>query len=66
MLIKDSQCTKMSVGNAIISDQHCNFFINNGNATSTEIETLIKDVQKQVYNKTGVNLELEIRIIGKK
>jgi len=66
MLIKDSQCAKMSVGNAIISDQHCNFFINNGNATSTEIETLIKDVQKQVYNKTGVNLELEIKIIGTK
>ena len=47
-----------------ISQKHCNFFINNGNAKSSDIENLIKKVKKESYEKTGVNLELEIKIIG--
>ena len=50
--------------NAIISQRHCNFFVNNGKAKSSDIENLIKKVKKKVYEKTGVNLELEIKIIG--
>ena len=64
MLIKESGCDKFKEGNAIISERHCNFFVNNGNAKSTDIEKLINKVKKTVYDKTGVNLELEIKIIG--
>ncbi len=65
-LIKDSNCDKLSVGAAKISDKHCNFFVNTGNATSHDIEELIRKVKKEVFNKTAVNLELEIKLIGKK
>ena len=64
MLIRESGCDQFSVGDATISEKHCNFFVNNGNANSADIENLIKKVQKKVYEKTGVNLELEIKIIG--
>ena len=65
-LIKESECEKLSVGNAIISEKHCNFFINNGKATSLEIEKLIEAVKQKVFEKTGINLELELKVIGKK
>mgnify|MGYP001227165890 CR=1 FL=1 len=63
-LIKESNSHQLSFGDAQISKKHCNFFINNGNATSFEIEELIKKVKKKVFEKTGVNLELEIKVIG--
>jgi len=56
----------MKVGDAHISQKHCNFFVNNGNARSNDLETLIYQVKKKVLEKTGVNLELEIQIIGTK
>ena len=65
-LIKDSGCAGMKVGNAQISEKHCNFFVNNGNAKSEDLEKLITQVQNKVLKKTGVNLELELKIIGKK
>ena len=65
-LIKDSGCAGMKVGGAQISEKHCNFFVNNGNAKSKDLEQLIYQVQNKVLEKTGVNLELEIQIIGKK
>ena len=64
MLIKEAGCDNFKVGDAIISKKHCNFFVNNGNAKSEDIENLIKKVKKTVYAKTGINLELEIKIIG--
>ena len=64
MLIKEAGCTDFKEGDAIISQKHCNFFINNGNAKSSDIEKLINRVKKKVFEKTGVNLELEIKIIG--
>ncbi len=64
MLIKESGCENFSEGDAIISKKHCNFFVNNGNAKSSDIENLIKKVKKKVHEKTGVNLELEIKIVG--
>ena len=63
-LIKEAGCDNFKEGGAIISQKHCNFFINNGNAKSTDIENLINRVKEIVYKKTGVNLELEIKIIG--
>ena len=64
MLIKEAGCVNFKVGDAEISKKHCNFFVNNGKAKSADIESLIKMVQKKVYEKTGVNLELEIKILG--
>ena len=64
MLIKESGCENYREGDAIISKKHCNFFVNNGDAKSSDIENLIKRVKKKVKEKTGVNLELEIKIIG--
>lgn len=63
-LIKETGCDKFVVGDAFISDKHCNFFVNNGKAKSSDIEKLIKKVQKTINDKTGINLELEIKIIG--
>jgi len=63
-LIKESNCENFKIGNAIISEKHCNFIVNNGKATSKELEELINKVKKTVYQKTKVNLELEIKIIG--
>ncbi len=63
-LIKASGCDKFKVGDAVISDKHCNFFVNNGKAKSSDIEQLIKNVRQTVSEKAGVNLELEIKIIG--
>ena len=63
-LIKDSGCSGMSVGDAYISQKHCNFFVNKGNAKSKDLEDLIKKVKYEVLNKTGVELELELEIIG--
>ena len=64
MLIKKAGCEKYQEGDAGISQKHCNFFVNNGNAKSSDIENLIKKVQKKVLEKTGENLELEIKIVG--
>ena len=65
-LIKRSSCQGLSFGQAKISDKHCNFFINEGKATSSDIEKLITEVKEKVFKVTGVNLELEIKLIGEK
>lgn len=65
-LIKESGCDGMKVGDAQISDKHCNFFVNKGNANSKDLEELISKVKKNVFNQTGINLELELQIIGEK
>ena len=64
MLIKKAGCHTFKEGDAFISQKHCNFFVNNGNATSSDIENLINKVRNKVYEKTGENLELEIKILG--
>ena len=52
MLIKESGCDKIYVGDAKkISDKHCNFFVNNGKAKAADIETLIKKVKQEVFSK---------------
>ena len=56
----------MRVGGAYISEKHCNFFVNNGNAKSKDLENLINQVKTKVLDKTGINLELELQIIGDK
>ena len=65
-LIKESGCDDMKIGGAYISSKHCNFFVNEKNAKSNDIENLINQVKKKVFDKTGISLELEIQIIGEK
>ena len=46
MLIKEAGCERFKEGDAMISEKHCNFFVNNGNAKSSDIESLINKVKK--------------------
>ncbi len=63
-LIEESNCKGMTFGDAHVSNKHANFFINNGKATATDIETLGKMVIDRVYKKFDIKLEWEVKIIG--
>ena len=63
-LIQQSKCENMFYGDACISKEHSNFFVNKGNCKSKDIEKLILDVKNQVLKETGIKLELELQIIG--
>ena len=63
-LIKQSGCDSFKEGDAEVSKKHCNFFVNNGNANAADIEKLINKVKQTVSKKTGIDLELEIKIVG--
>ncbi len=63
-LIDDSGLRGYSVGQAQVSPKHCGFVVNNGGATAGEVIELIDHVRKTVYDKFGVMLEPEVRIIG--
>ena len=65
-LIDNSGCRGLKNGGAIISNKHCNFIINQNNATAKDIETLGEIVRKKVFKKTGKKLKWEIKIIGDK
>ncbi len=65
-LIDNSGCRGLKNGGAIISNKHCNFIINEKNATASDIEKLGEIVRKKVFEKTGKKLEWEIKIIGEK
>jgi len=62
-LIKESVPLDTSFGDAVISDKHCNFFINKGNASFKEMKNLIKFVSNKVFQKAGIKIETEIKII---
>ncbi len=62
-LIKDSVPLDKSFGDAGISEKHCNFFVNKGNAKFEDMKRLIDFVAKNVLVKTGVRLEKEIKIL---
>ncbi len=63
-LIMDSDLRGYQVGNAQVSEKHCGFVINKGGATAKEVYTLIQDVIRIVYEKQGVRLEPEVRLLG--
>ena len=65
-LIDNAGCRGLKKGGAIISNKHCNFIINENNATAADIETLGETVRKKVFEKTGKKLKWEIKIIGEK
>tara|TARA_Y100000741_G_scaffold195068_1_gene148278 strand:+ start:453 stop:1361 length:909 start_codon:yes stop_codon:yes gene_type:complete len=62
-LIKESVPLDTSYGDACISDKHCNFFVNKGDATFKDMTDLIDFVAKNVLEKTGISLEKEIKIL---
>ena len=62
-LIKESVPLDISFGDAYISEKHCNFFVNKGNAKFKDMKNLIEYVSKNVFEKTGVKLETEIKIL---
>ena len=62
-LIKDSVPLDKSFGDAYISKKHCNFFVNGGHATFNDMNKLIDFVAKSVFEKTGISLEKEIKIL---
>ena len=62
-LIKDSVSIEKSFGDACISEKHCNFFVNKGNAKFDDMKKLIEFVSKSVLKKTGIKLETEIKIL---
>ena len=62
-LIKSSIPANSSFGDAMISEKHSNFFVNKNNATYKDMKELIDLVRKNVKEKTGVNLDLEIEIV---
>ena len=63
-LIQDAGLRGYSVGDAQVSEKHCGFVINRGNATAAQILELISDVQKKVLEEFGVELETEVKMIG--
>jgi len=63
-LIDAAGCRGLVVGDAQVSELHCNFLINRGNATATDIETLGETVRERVLKNSGVTLEWEIKRIG--
>ena len=62
-LIKESVPLDQCFGDACISEKHCNFFVNKGNATFEDMSKLIDFVSKKVLDKTGISLEKEIKIL---
>lgn len=63
-LIDDSGMRGYSVGGAQVSEKHCGFVVNKGNASAEDVVKLMEDVQKKVKEKFDVELEPEVRIIG--
>ncbi len=63
-LIDRAGCRGLKMGGAMISDKHCNFLINTGDATAAELEDLGEEVRRRVRDSSGVELHWEIRRIG--
>ena len=63
-LIMDAGLRGSSVGGAQISEKHCGFLINRGEASAKDIVQLMKQVREEVYNQYGVTLEPEVRLLG--
>jgi UDP-N-acetylmuramate dehydrogenase len=63
-LIDRAGCRGLKRGGAVVSEKHCNFLINTGDAAAADIEGLGEEVRRRVFEATGVTLEWEIRRIG--
>ena len=63
-LIMDSGLRGYRVGGAQVSEKHCGFVINTGDATARDVRVLMEDVKRIVYDKFGVTLEPEVKFLG--
>ena len=63
-LIDEAGCRGLMNGAAQVSEKHCNFLINTGEATAAEIEGLGEEVRARVKAKFGIELEWEIKRVG--
>jgi UDP-N-acetylmuramate dehydrogenase len=64
MLIMAAGLRGFSIGGASVSEKHCGFVINHGNATSADILEVISEVQERVYNRFDIKLEPEVIYLG--
>src|SRR4051812_17780730 len=64
-LIDAAGCRGLTIGDAQVSEKHCNFLLNLGSATSAEIEELGEEVRRRVEAKTHISLEWEIQRVGR-
>ncbi|MFM9974494.1 MAG: UDP-N-acetylmuramate dehydrogenase [Beijerinckiaceae bacterium] len=64
-LVDEAGCRGLRRGGAQVSDMHCNFLINTGNATAADIEDLGEEVRRRVKDHSGVELHWEIKRIGR-
>jgi UDP-N-acetylmuramate dehydrogenase len=65
-LIDAAGCRGLARGDAQISELHCNFMINHGNASAEDLETLGEEVREKVFVDSGITLEWEIKILGER
>ena len=63
-LIQDADLRGYAVGGAQVSEKHCGFVVNKGNATAADVCNLIEDVKRIVYEKFQVEMEPEVKMIG--
>jgi UDP-N-acetylmuramate dehydrogenase len=63
-LIDAAGCRGLRIGDAQVSEKHCNFLLNLGNARAADIEALGEEVRRRVYEHSGVTLEWEIQRVG--
>jgi UDP-N-acetylmuramate dehydrogenase len=63
-LIDAAGCRGLRIGDAQVSELHCNFLINHGKASASEIEALGEEVRRRVREHSGVELEWEIKRVG--
>lgn len=63
-LIMDAGLRGFRVGDAQVAEKHCGFLINRGNAAAEDVLALVSHVQKEVRNQFGVELELEVKLLG--
>ena len=64
-LIDEAGCRGLRIGDAQVSEKHCNFLLNLGNATAADIEALGEEVRRRVRAHSGVLLEWEIQRVGR-
>jgi len=65
-LIEKAGCRGLKVGGAQISEKHCNFIVNTGDATADDVENLGEKVIHEVFEKTNVRLDWEIVKLGRR
>jgi UDP-N-acetylmuramate dehydrogenase len=64
MLIDEVGLKGHRIGGAQVSTMHANYFLNTGTATAADMQKLIDHVRKTVAKRAGVELELEVKVVG--